>query len=208
MSLTLYVQLYIILIMETLTLKQNEFFEKLKENYGSFALESYEKIKNDLGYKSKNSIKQYIEILKSKNLILSNKGKLYINQEVFKAPLMSSYVRAGFASVMDDKIEKRISMDEMLNINSPSTFVFSVSGNSMCEAGIFDGDYVVIKKQPEAKTGDIVLAIVDNEFTLKTYKKDKQGAYLQPENKDFPIIRPKNSLLIFGVALGIVRKIK
>ncbi len=194
--------------METLTLKQNEFFEKLKENYGSFALESYEKIKNDLGYKSKNSIKQYIEILKSKNLILSNKGKLYINQEVFKAPLMSSYVRAGFASVMDDKIEKRISMDEMLNINSPSTFVFSVSGNSMCEAGIFDGDYVVIKKQPEAKTGDIVLAIVDNEFTLKTYKKDKQGAYLQPENKDFPIIRPKNSLLIFGVALGIVRKIK
>lgn len=124
----------------------------------------------------------------------------------FGAPLISTSVKAGFASIMDDKIEKRISMDELLEINSPSTFVFKVSGDSMCEIGIFEDDYVIIKKTPNANNGDIVLAIVDNEFTLKTYKKDSTGVYLKPENSSYPIIRPKYSLSIFGVAIGITRR--
>ena len=194
--------------MENLTQKQKDFFENLKNQYYSRALPSYEANKKTLNYKSKNSIRQYIEALKKENLIVEIESNLYINPSELGAKLVSSYVKAGFASIMDDKIEKRISMDELLNINSPSTFVFKVSGNSMCEVGIFDGDYVIIKKTPEANFGDIVLAIVDDEFTLKTYKKDNKGVYLQPENKDYPIIRPKNSLSIFGVALGITRKIK
>ena len=122
------------------------------------------------------------------------------------APLISTSVKAGFASIMDDKIEKRISMDEHLEINSPSTFVFKVSGDSMCDIGIYEDDYVIIKKTPEAKVGDVVLAIIDNEFTLKTFKKDSKGAYLKPENPDYPIIRPKQSLSIFGVVIGITRR--
>jgi len=124
----------------------------------------------------------------------------------FGAPLISTSIKAGFASIMDDKIEKRISMDELLEINSPSTFVFKVSGDSMCEIGIFEDDYVIIKKTPNASNGDVVLAIVDNEFTLKTYKKDDSGVYLKPENSSYPIIRPKYSLSIFGVAIGITRR--
>ena len=194
--------------MENLTQKQKDFFENLKNQYYSRALPSYDNIKKTLNYKSKNSIRQYIEALKKENLIVEIENNLYINPFELGAKLVSSYVKAGFASIMDDKTEKRISMDELLNINSPSTFVFRVSGNSMCEVGILDGDYVIIKKTPEANFGDVVLAIVDDEFTLKTYKKDNKGVYLQPENKDYPIIRPKNSLSIFGVALGITRKIK
>ncbi len=194
--------------MNNLTQKQKDFFESLKELYASRALPSYDNIKKTLNYKSKNSIRQYIEALKKENLIVELESNLYINPSELGAKLVSSYVKAGFASIMDDKIEKRISMDELLNINSPSTFVFRVSGDSMCEVGILDGDYVIIKKTPEANFGDVVLAIVDDEFTLKTYKKDNKGVYLQPENKDYPIIRPKNSLSIFGVALGITRKIK
>lgn len=192
--------------MENLTQKQKTFFETIKENYGTKALSSFENMRKIFGFKSKNSIKQYIEALKRKNLIVENENKLYINPAEFGAPLVLNSVKAGFATIMDDKIEKRISMDEVLEINSPSTFVFKVSGDSMCEAGIFDGDYVIIKKTPCANIGDIVLAIVDNEFTLKTYKKDKYGAYLQPQNKDYPIIRPKYSLSIFGVAIGITRR--
>lgn len=192
--------------MENLTQKQKEFFENLKEHFGSNALSSYENIKEIFGYKSKNSIKQYVEILKRKELIVENNGNLYINSNQFGAPLVLTSVKAGFASIMDDKIEKRISMDGILEINSPSTFVFKVSGDSMCEIGILDGDYVIVKKTPNANVDDVVLAIVDNEFTLKTYKKDAQGVYLKPENKDYPIIRPKYSLSIFGVALGITRR--
>ncbi len=194
--------------MKKLTQKQKDFFEKLKERYQQRALSSYEKLKNELGYKSKNSIKQYIEILKEENLIEEIDNKLYINKNQFGAYLATTSVKAGFAAVLEDKIEKRISLDEILNINSPSTFVFRVSGDSMCEVGILDGDYVIIKKTSEAMIDDIVLAVVDNEFTLKTYKKDDKGCYLKPENSSYPIIRPKENLTIFGVALGITRKIK
>lgn len=188
-----------------LTAKQKEFFYKLKDMFGKKPLPSFEKISKVLGYKSKNSIKQYFSVLKEERLILCEENKFYINPEYFGAKFVLSKVKAGFASVMDDKIEKRISFDNILNLNSPSIFVFKVSGDSMCEVGILDGDYVVIKKTPEAKIGDIVLANIDNEFTLKTYKKDSKGYYLQPENKDYPIIRPKISLSIFGVATGIMR---
>ena len=192
---------------ENLTKKQLDFFKTLKETYQSQALPSYEKIKQDLNYKSKNSIKQYLEILKEKNFIQKINNNLYINSDFFKAKLVLSRVKAGFAGIMDDKIEKRISFDEILKINEPSTFVFKVSGDSMCDIGIFDNDYVIIKKQQNAKEGDIVLAIVDNEFTLKTLKKDEKGMYLKPENKNYPPIRPKFSLTIFGIAIGITRKL-
>ena len=194
-------------IIQDLTQKQKYFLQNLQENYGTLALPSFEQIKNDLNFKSKNSVKQYMEVLKDKNLILSFNNNLYINKDIFGAKLVSSYVKAGFAAVMEDKIEKRISMDEILEINSPSTFVFKVSGDSMTDVGILDGDYVVIKKTPEARTNDIVLAVIDNEFTLKTYKKDSKGYYLKPENKAYPILRPKFSLSIFGVAIGITRRI-
>lgn len=193
------------LLKENLTKKQYEFFELLKNTYLKEALPSYEKIKQDLGYKSKNSIKQYLEILKEEKLVIQLNSNLYINPEFFKAKFVMSRVKAGFAGIMDDKIEKRISIDEVLKIQDPSTFVFKVSGDSMCEIGIFDNDYVIIKKQQNAKIGDVVLAVVDNEFTLKTLKKDEKGMYLKPENKDYPIIRPKFSLSIFGVAIGITR---
>lgn len=192
--------------MKNLTQKQKDFFENLKSHYKLKALSSYGKMKEVFGFKSKNSIKQYIEALRAQDLIIKNEDSLYINPNQFGAPLVLTSVKAGFAAIMDDKIEKRISMDEVLEINSPSTFVFKVSGDSMCEIGILDGDYVIIKKTPSANIDDIVLAIVDNEFTLKTYKKDEIGYYLQPQNKDYPIIRPKFSLSIFGVAIGITRR--
>lgn len=192
--------------MENLTQKQKDFFEKIKEHFGTKALSSYEGLREIFGFKSKNSIKQYIEALEKENLIIRSENNLYINPNQFGAPLVLNSVKAGFASIMDDKIEKRISLDEILKINSPSTFVFTVSGDSMCEAGIFDGDYVIIRKTQSANINDIVLAIVDNEFTLKTYKKDSKGAYLEPQNKSYPIIRPRYSLSIFGVAIGITRR--
>ena len=191
---------------ENLTKKQKAFFNSLKENYGSRVLPSFEKLKTLFNFKSKNSIKQYFEVFRKENLILSEDNNFFINPDALGANLATSYVKAGFASIMDDKIEKRISFDNIFELNSPSTFVFKVSGDSMQEVGILDGDYVTVKKTPEAKIGEIVLAIVDNEFTLKTYKKDSKGFYLKPENKNYPIIRPKFLLTIFGVAIGIARR--
>lgn len=193
--------------MDGLTAKQKEFFEKLKENYGRLALPSLEVIKNDFNYKSKNSIAQFFRAFKEKGLIENFNGRSYIAKSALGAAFFSSKVRAGFASVVDDAVDKLISFDEELNLNSPSTFVFKVSGDSMVELGIFDGDFVTIKKTSSPSNDDVVLAEVDGGFTLKIYKKEGAKVYLKPANKAYPNIYPTTSLNVFGVLTGIVRKV-
>ena len=107
----------------------------------------------------------------------------------------------------EDGTEKRVSFDEQFDIDNPSTFLFKVRGDSMVDAGIFEDDTVIIKKTNHAKNGDIVLAFIDGGYTLKYYKNNGNDVWLQPANKNYPIIRPKEILEIFGVVKGVVRKI-
>ena len=76
----------------------------------------------------------------------------------------------------------------------------------MVELGIYEGDYVSIRKTGEARDKDIVLANVDGIFTLKTYRQKGSSVWLEPANSSYKNIYPKNSLTIFGVAVGIMRK--
>ena len=191
--------------MKNLTEKQQNFFELLAQTYGKDALPSLEVIRENLGYKSKNSIAQYLKALKSLSLVKERSGRLYIKAPA-GAPLLATKVRAGFANALDDIVDKRISFDEMLKLDSPSVFVFRVSGDSMVELGIFEGDYVSIKKTSDAQDGDIVLANIDSSFTLKTCRKKGQKVWLEAANPQYGNIYPKNSLTIFGVATGITRR--
>ena len=191
--------------MKNLTLKQQNFFELLVQTYGKDALPSLETIRENLGYKSKNSIAQYLKTLKELSLVKERSGRLYI-KTLADAPLLATKVRAGFANALDDIVDKRISFDEILQLDNPSVFVFRVSGDSMVELGIFEGDYVSIKKTSDAQDGDIVLASIDGSFTLKTYRKKGQKIWLEAANPQYGNIYPKNSLTIFGVATGITRR--
>lgn len=191
--------------MKNLTLKQQNFFELLVQTYGKDALPSLEVIRENLGYKSKNSIAQYLKTLKGVSLVKERSGRLYIKTPA-GAPLLATKVRAGFANALDDIVDKRISFDEILQLDNPSVFVFKVSGDSMVELGIFEGDYVSIKKTSDAQDGDIVLASIDGSFTLKTYRKKGQKIWLEAANPQYGNIYPKNSLTIFGVATGITRR--
>jgi SOS-response transcriptional repressor LexA len=76
----------------------------------------------------------------------------------------------------------------------------------MQDAGILDGDLVVVEKRSTARRGDIVVAIVDNQFTLKRLDLDRGRFILRPENKAYPVIRTEGALEIFGVMVGLVRK--
>lgn len=192
---------------ENLSQKQKNFFENLKKMYGKEPLPSFEKIAKAFGFKHKNSVWQYFNKLKECGLILEKNGSFVINPDCFGAILFSSSVRAGFATVAEDYIEKRVSLDENFDLDNPSVFMFTVSGDSMVNAGIFDGDKVIVKKTPSAKDGDIVLAYIDNGYTLKTYRSKNGKVWLQPENPDYPIIEPKEVLTIFGVATGIARQL-
>src|ERR1043165_7048256 len=93
-------------------------------------------------------------------------------------------------------------------IERPSqTVLIRVKGDSMVDAGILEGDLVVVEKTASAKRGDIVVAIVDGQFTLKRLDLDRGQFVLKPENKAYPVIRAEGALEIFGVMVGLVRKI-
>lgn len=189
-----------------LTTKQKIFFEKLKELYGKEILPSFDTIAKDFGFKHKNSVWQYFNKLKEENLIIETNNRFYINKDLFGAVLFSSVVKAGFASVADEYVEKRVSLDESFEINNPSTFLFTVSGDSMIDLGIFEGDKVIVKKTNIANNGDIVVAFIDGGYTLKTYRNKQNKVWLEPANSNYPNLYPKEQLVIFGVAQGIVRK--
>lgn len=191
----------------TLSEKQKTFFENLKKAYGKEPLPSFEKIAQAFGFKHKNSVWQYFKKLKENELVKEKNGKFFINPECFGAILFTSSVRAGFATVAEDSIEKRVSLDSEFDLDNPAVFMFTVSGDSMVNAGIFDGDKVIVRKTSYAKDGDIVLAYIDNGYTLKTYRQKNGKIWLQPENPDYPIIEPKEVLTIFGTATGIVRQL-
>lgn len=193
--------------MENLTSKQQVFFEKLKELYLNEPLPSFEVIAKEFNFKHKNSIWQYFNKLKDANLILEKNKRFFINPKFFGAPMFTSSVRAGFASAIEDNIERRVSLDDEYEINNPSTFLFKVSGDSMVDLGIFHDDTVIIKKCETPTSGQVVLACIDGEFTLKTYRKKNGEVFLEPANSNYPIIKPKNSMTIFGVATGVARKL-
>lgn len=190
-----------------ITQKQKEFLEKIKNLYGKEFLPSFETIAKALGYKHKNSVWQYFNKLKEENLIIEENNRFRLNREMFGAIQLMSRVRAGFASSGEDYVEKRVSLDEQFNIDNPSTFLFTVTGDSMIELGIFEGDTVVVHKCSEARSGDIILAYIDGGFTLKTLRKKNGEVWLEPANPRYPILKPKENLEVFGVVRGVIRKV-
>jgi repressor LexA len=101
-----------------------------------------------------------------------------------------------------------LSIDEYLVSHPSSTVLVTVKGDSMIDVGIMPGDTVIVEKRTVANVGDMVIAIVDNEFTLKTLGQEKEKFVLIPANSAYPIIRPKGDLEIFGIVVGQFRKYK
>ena len=99
-----------------------------------------------------------------------------------------------------------MTIDVFLIPRPSNTVLVKIRGDSMIEAGIFDGDIAIVEKRHAANLGDKVVAIVDGEYTLKTLAKDKQGFLLQPENASYAPIRPLEGLEIYGVMVGLIRK--
>ena len=100
-----------------------------------------------------------------------------------------------------------LTIDDYLIERPSQTVLMRVKGDSMMDAGILEGDLVVVEKRAAAQKGDIVVAIVDNQFTLKRLDLERGQFVLKPENKAYPVIRPEGTLEIFGVMVGLVRKL-
>ena len=116
-------------------------------------------------------------------------------------------MQAGEPNPVEDGHADALTIDDYLIERPSQTVLIRVKGDSMQDAGILEGDLVVVEKTASAKRGDIVVAIVDGQFTLKRLDVERGQFVLKPENKAYPVIRPEGTLEIFGVMVGLVRKL-
>jgi len=122
-------------------------------------------------------------------------------------PLFGHKVPAGFPSPADDYIEGRLSLDQYLVPHKDPTFFVRAKGNSMVGAGIFDGNLLVVDKSLTPSSGDIVIAVIDNELTVKRFIKRGEKVILRPENARFKEIELKEGqeLQVWGVVTSTVK---
>lgn len=133
------------------------------------------------------------------------KGKLVPKQLFPAIPLLGS-IKAGYPTTAEEQLLDTMSIHNYL-INRPEkSYILKVSGDSMIEAGIHPGDLVIIEKDSEPKDGDIVVANIDNEFTLKYFNRKEGRVCLIPANKNYPVLYPGETLTIFGVVISVIRK--
>lgn len=127
----------------------------------------------------------------------------------FKQPFIESGIAAGFPSPADDFSEVRISLDEHLVKNKAATFYARVSGESMVDAGLDDGDLLVIDRSLEPQDNKIAVCFIDGEFTVKRLALKGEQLFLVPENKKYkPIeVAQENNLLIWGIVTYVIKKV-
>ena len=124
-------------------------------------------------------------------------------------PLFASKIKAGFPSPAQDYVERTLDLNELCIRHPNATFFVRVEGDSMIDAGIYDGDVLVVDRSLDAEHGDIVVAAVGNEFTVKELC-TRPSLCLLPRNPVYKPIRPRNGeeLNIFGVVTNVIRQMK
>lgn len=127
----------------------------------------------------------------------------------FKVPFYSSTVQAGYPSVAEEHIDEMIDMNTYLIRNPNTTFCVRVSGLSMIDAGIYEGDVLLVDSSLSPNNGKIVVAAIDGMLTVKRLMILKGAAFLMPENPEFdPIPITENSeVKIWGVVTNILRSL-
>ncbi len=128
---------------------------------------------------------------------------------VLDLPLAGTEIHAGFPSPAEDFVDTSIDLNRELVKNPSATFYARVKGNSMIDAGIHDGDLIIIDKSLEPADGKIAVCFIDGEFTVKRIKIDRDCCWLLPANDDFNPIRvtEENEFLVWGIVIHVIRSL-
>ncbi len=201
---------------QTLSEKQRKILEFLKKEIITKGYPpSVREICDAVGLKSTSTVHGYLERLEKKGLIRRDPTKpraieiLDDTTYVFKKELVNvpivGRVTAGQPILAVENIEDTFPIPaQYLHNKNNDVFMLTVEGESMIEAGIFDGDLVIIEKVSTAQNGDMVVALIEDEATVKTFYKEKDHIRLQPENSNMePII--VHNVTILGKVIGVIR---
>lgn len=167
---------------------------------------SFSEIADLCGFKSKNSVTKLVDKLCEKNILQKDSSGRLLPGRIFKEIPLLGVVEAGFPTTAEQEELDTISLDEFLIKNKEATFLLKVQGDSMIDAGIMQGDLVLVERGCEPRIGDIVIANIDSEWTMKYLVKKGSSLVLQPANKNYPTIIPRNELKVAAVVRAVIRK--
>ena len=131
------------------------------------------------------------------------------DNSISRVPLFGALVQAGFPSPADDYLESYIDLNEALVSNKAATFFVKVEGDSMVNAGIYTGDMLIVDRSLNAKHGNVVVAMVEGEFTVKRFVKIRGRTYLYPENQNYkPLdVTELEEFMVWGVVTTVIHKV-
>lgn len=202
--------------MQKLTNRQNDVLDCIKSFSAKHGYPpTVREIGEVLGLNSPATIQSHINALENKGYIKKTSSKYrsleivgnneYLNEDIAQVPLLGK-ITAGTPIEAIETPNEFFSLPSYLIPKNEEVFTLKVSGESMINAGILDGDIVIVKRQNIARNGDIIVAMTEeNEVTLKTFYKEQGYVRLQPENDTMKsIILPTCTIL--GKAIGLYRK--
>ena len=185
----------------------SEKVRRLREFYArERRVPGYNEMLDIFDYKSKNAVFQLIKRLDALGYLVKTGRKIAFTGKLTGNIRLLGAVQAGFPSPAEEELIDTLSLDEFLVEKPDATFMLKVTGDSMIDAGIHPDDMVLIEKGPSPKSGDIVIACVDGEWTMKYFIRDRSGIHLDPANSKYDPIRPENTLEIAGIVTTVIRK--
>jgi repressor LexA len=167
---------------------------------------TYSEIAALLGFKSKNSVFRLVKKLRAQRFLTQDRSGRLVPDKIYGQTRILGTVQAGFPSPAEEELVNTISLDEYLIKNKEATFMLKVSGDSMVDAGIIEGDMVLADRSATPRPGNIVIAEIDGEWTMKYLRKNNGKMWLQAANKKYKPIYPEEELKIAAVVKAVIRK--
>ena len=159
-----------------------------------------------VGFRSRHAVYRLIDRLVAEGLVSKDpQGKLIPHTQNGGVPLLG-IVEAGWPSPAEEELKDTITLDEYLIRNKEATYLLMVKGDSMIDAGIMPGDLLIVERGAAARDGDIVIAQIDREWTIKYFRRRGNKVFLEAANKNYQPIHPTEELNIAAVVRGVVRR--
>ncbi len=166
---------------------------------------TYSEMMKLFGFKSKNAVFKLVEKMIDAGLVAKDHLGRLIPSERFGEISMLGLVKAGFPAEAEE-IKESVSLENLLVGDPEKTYMLEVDGDSMIDAHIEEGDMVLAEKTSRAKDGDIVIAEVDGEFTMKYLRQKGGKSWLEPANLNYKPIYPERSLNVIARVTAVIRK--
>jgi SOS regulatory protein LexA len=186
---------------------KNLYQSKIEDFYSdNKRMPTYSEMMKLFGFKSKNAIFKIVEKLVDAGVIAKDHLGRLVPKENFGEVPMLGLVTAGLPASVEEELADTVSLDDLLVKNKALTYMLEVDGDSMIDAHIEKGDMVLVERANSAKDGQIVIAEVDGEYTMKYFRKKEDKAWLEPANENYKPIYPEHSLNVIAVLKAVIRK--